>query len=988
MGSFDTFSDVTGQLKAESGQITLTFDPHIPTTTQGTVVWNIPNPAFGCSTDQLQYSGIVIVASMQPITPDNYPVNGVLYNADPTVDFDLHAGDRIGNSIVIGALYESANKSQNLPFTQTLIVNDIKSGTPYYICAFPVDSQNRYFQEGIRAYSDSKVTKIDPSLPATQTVEFSTPIIESTGTNLVPGFLYQFDFVLDTDYQYDQARTRDPRTSPTAKIVPVLLNGTNASTYEELIAEIRKEINKFGNPLISPTPPNAGVLYWNNTEKQLYEFDGSQNNPITGVYYETANPATIVNGISWLNSETKVFNVYNAGWNLTSYINSQFNPHTPECGKYWYNGTTVYKWNGTAWCSQTTLIQNDDPSCPVITCGSFWYDEETSTFNMWNNITQQWIESDVIRWDNAPNSLVIGDKWFDSINNLLFTWNGASWDSETLLIISETQPTLPAMNSFWYNPTSETLKQWNGVSFADVDCLVWHEDPTLLQSCKLWWRTTDDTLHIWDVVNLQWNQAPFTISDYDPHLAPLIDDGVSWFNTATNTLSVWDGSVWLVITDFIFAWSGMYVNSPDPTIPVVGSYWYNPLENEIYQWSGAAWVIVDPLNSATDPTVIPNGTYWYNPLNNVLSVRNGIVWLSVSYVTTSLVPAKGTRWYNSSSNMLMEWNGSSWIEAKPIISIKIEDGKLVFTTRDVGSNMYLSIDPKTNNTLFSALQPTATIWTPVLGGDGKSNIPSTEEIGVGTDGSPDERRKIIDNIKRRLGYPTVQVELDQATLSLCVDRALEILRQQSGVAYNYRFFFLDVHPKQQVFKLTNRQLEFHKIVDILKINRFTSAFLTSAHGSGAYGQVVLQQLYSFGSFDFTTYHLISQYIEQMEILFATRLTYNWNESSRLLSIFNSFYTHETLLLECTVEKTEQELMTGRITKPWVEKWALAEAMFNLSQIRGKFSTLPGASGGVSLNAGDLAATAQNLKDECLKEIEDYVVNNPEDYGSDTQFIIG
>ena len=980
MAANQSFSDTANQLKIESSQISVSFEPYTPTATTGTISWNIPKPAIGCTIETLQYAGMVFVVSDKPITSDNFPSNGVVYTADPTVNVDLHAGDRIGNALVVAALYESSKKSNGQTLTTSIVVTDLKPNTSYYICGFPVDNQFRYYMDGVRGYSDVLQKTADPSLPATQTVEFQTPIVASTGTNLVPGFTYTFDFILNNNYNYQVARSADPRQNSSAQIYSITLNGTDCGTYGNLVTEIQKQIKKLNNPRYSPVPPNTGMLYWNNQTHQLFEFNGSENVLIPNVFYQTSNPATVVNGTTWYNPDNRELNVYNSGWVNTSYTTSTSDPTTQVCSEYWFDGSSAFKWNGTTWCEINTIIQTTDPSCATINCGAFWFDETTSTLNSWDDATQHWLPISAITWDVAPNALVVNTKWFDLSTNILSNWNGSSWVQETALTISETQPLTPALASFWFKKSTEELKQWNGSSFVLVDCLVWNNDPTIVTTCNIWWNSTNDTINVWDTVHSQWVQAQhFTQSNFDPHLPPHIDDGVVWVNG--EVINEWDSTQWIEIQPILSA--------TDPLIPAVNSYWINDTIPEVNQWNGSSWVVVNAIVSSLDPSVIPTGTYWYNSSNNVLSVRNGLSWLAASYVTNSLIPTKGTLWYNSATDMLMEWNGVEWIESTPLISVEItSDGKLLFTSRDDGANMYLGIDAKTNNTLFPALSPRATIWTPTLGGDGKSNIPSYAEPGVGTDTTPDERRVIIDNIRRRLGAPTVEVELDQYTLSLCVDRAIEYLRQQSGIAYKRGFFFLDIQPHVQVYKMTNRQIGYHKIVTIMAAQRFTSAFMTSAHGSGAYGQVVLQQLYSMGTYDLTSYYLIAQYIEQMEMLFSTRISFNWDEASRNFTMFHSFYTNETILLDCMVERTEQEMMTDRTMKPWIEKYALSEAMFNLSQIRGKFSSLPGASGGISLNASDLASTAQRIRDECIADIELYVVNNPEDVGIETQFIIG
>jgi hypothetical protein len=52
----------------------------------------------------------------------------------------------------------------------------------------------------------------------------------------------------------------------------------------------------------------------------------------------------------------------------------------------------------------------------------------------------------------------------------------------------------------------------------------------------------------------------------------------------------------------------------------------------------------------------------------------------------------------------------------------------------------------------------------------------------------------------------------------------------------------------------------------------------------------------------------------------------------------------------------------------------------LAETRGKFATLPGAGGSITLNAAELRQAATTEIEMCLLEIEQYVVDKPEEYG--------
>jgi hypothetical protein len=217
-----------------------------------------------------------------------------------------------------------------------------------------------------------------------------------------------------------------------------------------------------------------------------------------------------------------------------------------------------------------------------------------------------------------------------------------------------------------------------------------------------------------------------------------------------------------------------------------------------------------------------------------------------------------------------------------------------------------------------------------------------------------------------------------------------MIRKFSGFGYHRNFFFLDLKPNQQKYILTNRCVGFNKIVGINYLYRMRSGFLTGlSRGSyDVYGYAALLHLYRTGTFDMLSYHLVSSYIEDMQILFADHITFNWHENTRELSIFHTVYDHERVLLDAYIERTEQDLLTSRETREWIKRWAVAESKMMLSQIRGKFQTLPGPNGSTTLNSQELITQAETEKAELLVEIEDKSMQNLEEAGQGATFIMG
>jgi len=604
----------------------------------------------------------------------------------------------------------------------------------------------------------------------------------------------------------------------------------------------------------------------------------------------------------------------------------------------------------------------------------------------------------LISADESEPVITAGGNLFTSLAD--YSSTGSTVIGELLTVGAK--PTSPTANQYWVNNDGEVFQR-NGANTAWVSqcAIVYGVDPTDIESCDTWWNSDTDVLNVWDSVAGAWVPVvSFTQSTLDPTADIALPAGVVWYSSATELMYVWDGTKWQEAT---------FISSPtDPTSVANGTVWYNPTTGEWSELVAGAWVEFNPVDSPDDPSqaTLPAGTFWYDTQHSTLSMWNGTNWVNIIFSTTPLTPDTGDLWFDLATNTLKEWDGTTWVAASAIATAAIASSTtIVFTTGSTGNDSLvdLSKDPNLNELMF-AFSPQPTIHCPLAGTDGLSCIPSYEQEGIGTDGSQDERREMMNEILFLLGYPTVEVELTKNQMYKAIDIALKELRRHSGSGYHRGFMKLYIEPGKQIYKLTkpdadddnegqgytlpDGQYGFDKIVQVMGCFRVTSAFLSSAHGSGVFGQVVLQHLYNMGTFDLLSFHLVSEYIEQMEHLFASRLGFHWNEAARALTLHQRFSIGETILMDVAVERTEQELLTDRFTGRWIERWAVSECKKMLAQIRGKYGSLPGAGGGVSLNASDLAQEAKDEQELLLQEIMDNVTNNVEEYGMHNEFIIG
>jgi hypothetical protein len=733
--------------------------------------------------------------------------------------------------------------------------------------------------------------------------------------------------------------------------------------------------------LISADGVVAGTLWYNPTTEMLSvrNITNTAWTSLTVLVWPT-DPTDVTTCELWFDSNTDIlyiWNILNQTWDVaTPFYNQVIDPFlgvTFPTGTLWYNPTTglLYVWNGSSWTEVTYINYPTPPSVP--TCPSYWYDTTTMVLSIWNGVTWSQV-SNVVTQTTAPVTPTTGQYWLNPTTQILSVWNGTAWVTAPNLTVESTAPTgTPSNATIWYNPTTATWSiwcepipgQWNVFNPT-----ISTSNPGSLAVGTFWFDTTNDTLYQWD--GTMWVEVPFGTT------APSIKRGQTWYNTSNNKLYRWNGTEWILIRPCAYARfdpQGNIVFETTGTgsnhvimIPVPNGVPYMA-SGVVTYGTGAADYINDSNSPYNNYPLGGIGNVGFSPFDIPQDLFGGLYYDGLF---------TGLDYFGDFSGYGL-YGGATYCGPDCWVDYGGEGGARV---------PYAAIPISPQAFLWARLKPIANVLLPYGGVDGVSGTPTYNELGVGTDGSPDERRNIMRIVRNQLGYPTVTVELTDAQIDVCVQNALETFRQRSSMSVYRTCFFLDIQPFNQHYVLSNKAVGFNKVVDVMAGYRFTSAFLSSAMGAGVYGQVVLQHLYNMGTFDLLSYHIVSQYVEQLEIMFATRLTFVWDANTRKLSFHQSFTRPERILLDVTLEKTEQEIFLDRYAKRWIQQFALAEAMDILAQIRGKYASLPGASGNVTLNALDLRTQAKDIRDMLYTELDDNIVQDVESYGAYGSFTMG
>ena len=368
------------------------------------------------------------------------------------------------------------------------------------------------------------------------------------------------------------------------------------------------------------------------------------------------------------------------------------------------------------------------------------------------------------------------------------------------------------------------------------------------------------------------------------------------------------------------------------------------------------------------------------PLDNSFGAENSLA------VTGSIArnaepptnPNLGDTYYNLNDGKVYMWNGSTWIIAvndtiptgTDFPSLNLQQGQFFWHT--------------TTKVLYVW---NGSQWNKANGQ--QEGVQMVDKVGVGTDGSYDERANLIRVLKVQLGWPSVCIELTEEAFNVAIGNALDEFRRRADNAYHKQYILYTIKKDQNIYYLNDPRNGTDKIVNIIKIHRVNTLGATTLGGdNGVYSQMFFNQYYSGNMVDILSLHLIASLSEDFELIFAGNLMFNFNEINRQLEIYRKLYRDEKVVIECVIERTEQDLLTDRWAKQWLQSWAHAELKETLGMIRSKYPSLPGANGGLSLNGDMLISEARQDFEECLRQIRDFEVGNGGVEFDNGAFLIG
>ena len=454
-----------------------------------------------------------------------------------------------------------------------------------------------------------------------------------------------------------------------------------------------------------------------------------------------------------------------------------------------------------------------------------------------------------------------------------------------------------------------------------------------------------------------------------------------------------------------------------PTAPSPGMVYHDQVLNIIQYYDGVsgAWIptradsiVSGPYNPgvlgqvylyAANQLKVFNGTIWVDGTSSNITLRtpsNTYVPLArmSAQVNTPTAPALGEMFYDYVIERIHYWDGVSWVYPT--------SANVLFNT---GTSLVpafvtpITIEPELlrapyvgqlfyNTTSRDLNAWNGTSWNKV--NTDQQGVASSDKISIGTDGSYDERIRLIKVLNSQMGWPQLCVELQEEQFNIALDNALDNYRQLSSGAYRRGFMLYKLIPSQQKYYLNSAIDKTDHIVDIHKIHRMGPLGIYGGGPQDVWAHAFAQQYYDLaaGGGSLLTSHLVASYGEELSRMFAGDLMFQWDEQSHELEILRAVRGYETVVIEGMMERSEQELLQDRWCKQYIQNWALAELKMMLGLIRSKFASgTPGPAGTINLNGELLVSEARQDMIELKEELLNYEYGGMVGMGN-CSFLIG
>ena len=218
-------------------------------------------------------------------------------------------------------------------------------------------------------------------------------------------------------------------------------------------------------------------------------------------------------------------------------------------------------------------------------------------------------------------------------------------------------------------------------------------------------------------------------------------------------------------------------------------------------------------------------------------------------------------------------------------------------------------------------------------------------------------------ILARLGFPTVRVELTYFQIKSCIDEAV------SKIHYHAPFWATQYATLQVVNGINIYELPQH-VADNISYVTYRKNMLGINWPAGSiesdYFIRFFQGNYVFNNFSLSDYYLFQISMEMTRKILGQDGTWEI-VNGKYLQIYPIPNMEDVAIIEYRALDSDTLHPAYRL---WIQKYALACAKGILGEVRGKYETLPGPSGGAKLNGEAMLARSDKDKEKLELELLD------------------
>lgn len=236
----------------------------------------------------------------------------------------------------------------------------------------------------------------------------------------------------------------------------------------------------------------------------------------------------------------------------------------------------------------------------------------------------------------------------------------------------------------------------------------------------------------------------------------------------------------------------------------------------------------------------------------------------------------------------------------------------------------------------------------------------------------DAKQQVYEYVSAMLGGGMIDLELDPIHYQTALDRALNKYRQRGDSSVEESYMFLTLELDTNTYTLPK------EVVSVRQLFR-RSIGSRSGLGNGgtvfepfnmAYTNTYLLSSSNMGGL--LTYEMYAQYQELVGRMFGSFINYNYNQSTRKLTITQRPRGEEEILIWTYNHRPDFVILEDVYANQWLKDYTLATCKMMMGEAREKFSQIAGPQGGGSLNGtaikGEAKADIERLETELATQV--------------------